>query len=77
MYKAISDTHEPTADELRRDMRPYSAAYQRYLQLPETLDPRIIKLARSMILEGTRAIVTTRRKQSSGNCKETTAIRSK
>jgi transglutaminase-like putative cysteine protease len=51
MYKAISDTHEPAADELRRDMRPYSAAYQRYLQLPETLDPRIVALARTMILE--------------------------
>jgi transglutaminase-like putative cysteine protease len=51
MYKAISDTHEPTPDELRRDMRPYSSAYLRYLQLPETLDPRIVSLARTMILE--------------------------
>jgi transglutaminase-like putative cysteine protease len=52
MYKAISDTHEPTPDELRNDMRPYSAAYQRYLQLPETLDPRVVSLARTMIREG-------------------------
>ena len=52
MYKAISDTHEPTADELRRDMRPYSAASQRYLQLPEELDSRIVSLARTMILDG-------------------------
>lgn len=52
MYKAISDTDEPPAEQLRNDMRPYPAAFQRYLQLPETLDPRIVTLARSMILEG-------------------------
>lgn len=51
MYKAISDTDEPPAEELRRDMRPYPASYQRYLQLPETLDPRVVTLARSMIIE--------------------------
>ncbi|HEX5887261.1 MAG TPA: DUF3488 and transglutaminase-like domain-containing protein [Pyrinomonadaceae bacterium] len=51
MYKAISDTDEPPADELRRDMRPYSPLYQRYLQLPETLDPRVVTLARTMIIE--------------------------
>ena len=51
IYKAISDTDEPPADQLRKDMRPYTAAYQRYLQLPATLDPRIVTLARSMIIE--------------------------
>jgi transglutaminase-like putative cysteine protease len=52
MYKAISDTDEPPLSELRDDMRPYPASYQRYLQLPERLDPRIVSLARQMILEG-------------------------
>ena len=51
MYKAISDTEEPSVDELRQDMRPYPLAFQRYLQLPEPLDPRIVQLARTMILE--------------------------
>jgi transglutaminase-like putative cysteine protease len=52
MYRAISDTDEPPAEELRDDMRPYPASFQRYLQLPERLDPRIVSLARTMILEG-------------------------
>jgi transglutaminase-like putative cysteine protease len=51
MYKAISDTDEPPAEELRNDMRAYPQGYERYLQLPEPLDPRIVQLARSMILE--------------------------
>ncbi len=51
MYKAISDTDEPPADELRKDMRPYPAEFERYLQLPEPLDPRIVQLARTMILD--------------------------
>ena len=51
MYKALSDTDEPPADELRRDMRPYPAEFERYLQLPEPLDPRIVQLARTMILD--------------------------
>jgi transglutaminase-like putative cysteine protease len=51
MYKAISDTDEPPADELRKDRRPYPADYERYLQLPEPLDPRIVQLARTMILD--------------------------
>jgi transglutaminase-like putative cysteine protease len=52
MYKAISDTDEPPVEELRNDGRLYPASYQRYLQLPEDLDPRIVSLARTMILEG-------------------------
>lgn len=51
MYKAISDTEEPPVEALRADMRPYPLAYQRYLQLPEALDPRIVQLARTMILD--------------------------
>lgn len=51
MYKAISDTDEPSADVLRRDMRPYPQSFERYLQLPENLDPRIVALARRMIIE--------------------------
>jgi protein-glutamine gamma-glutamyltransferase len=51
MYKAISDTEEPPVEELRADMRQYPIAYQRYLQLPEQLDPRIVQLARTMILD--------------------------
>jgi transglutaminase-like putative cysteine protease len=51
IYKAISDTDEPPPDQLRRDMRAYPISHQRYLQLPATLDPRIVTLARSMIIE--------------------------
>ena len=51
MYKAISDTEEPPVEQLRNDMGPYPASFKRYTQLPESLDPRIVQLARSMILE--------------------------
>jgi protein-glutamine gamma-glutamyltransferase len=51
IYKAISDTDEPPAEQLRRDMRAYPASFDRYLQLPTTLDPRIVSLARRMIIE--------------------------
>ena len=51
MYKAISDTLEPPVEQLRNDMGPYPEAFKRYTQLPETLDPRVVQLARSMILE--------------------------
>jgi len=50
MYKAISDTDEPRMDELRKDLRPYSPAFYRYLQLPDKLDRRIGPLATAMIL---------------------------
>ena len=50
MYKAISDTDEPRMDELRNDLRPYSPAFYRYLQLPDKLDRRIGPLATTMIL---------------------------
>lgn len=51
MYKAISDTDEPPVEDLRNDMSRYPVSYQRYLQLPEPLDPRIVQLAQSMISE--------------------------
>lgn len=50
MYKAISDTDEPRVDELRRDMRPYSPVFYRYLQLPDNLDRRLGPLATTIIL---------------------------
>jgi hypothetical protein len=51
IYKAVSDTLEPNPEPLRRDMRPYPAAFLRYLQVPASLDPRIDDLARSIIIE--------------------------
>ena len=50
MYKAISDTAEPPLQAMRDDLRPYPAAYYRYLQLPDNLDPRISKYATAIIL---------------------------
>jgi len=50
MYKAISDTDQPRMDELRNDLRPYSPAFYRYMQLPDKLDRRIAPLATTMIL---------------------------
>jgi protein-glutamine gamma-glutamyltransferase len=44
IYKALSDTAEPDAASLRSDRQPYSAAIIRYLQLPNSLDPRIYAL---------------------------------
>lgn len=49
MYKAISDTDEPPAEELRADMRPYPASFERYLQLPENLDRRIVYHAQTVL----------------------------
>ena len=50
IYKVVSDTTESNIDSLRSDMRAYPAAYQRYLQLPETLDARVSDLANAMIV---------------------------
>jgi hypothetical protein len=50
IYKAISDTTEPAADALRRDMQPYAAESRRYLQLPEKLDPRIDPLVNAIFV---------------------------
>jgi len=49
MYKAFSDLSEPDANSLRNDALPYSAAVFRYLQLPETFDARINRLASEVI----------------------------
>ena len=51
IYKALSDTTEPRVDQLRGDLRPLPVSYYRYLQLPESLDPRIDRLATAIILE--------------------------
>ena len=48
-YVARSDTEEPGVDTLRADSQPYPRAVARYLQLPDSLDPRIAHLAREMI----------------------------
>ena len=50
IYKALSDTTEPPVEALRSDIRAYPTAYQRYLQLPATLDLRISDLAHAMIV---------------------------
>jgi len=42
MYKAISDTDVPPIEDLRDDMRPYPESFERYLQLPENLDRRVV-----------------------------------
>src|SRR5687767_1203634 len=49
MYKAISDTDDPPVEELRADMRPYGDAFERYLQLPENLDRRIVYHAQAVL----------------------------
>jgi transglutaminase-like putative cysteine protease len=53
-YRAFSDTTEPPAEGLRRDLSPYPRAFDRYLSVPDNLDPRIRELARSLIV-GTRS----------------------
>lgn len=51
-YKVISDTTVPNAATLRADLKPYTPSLAaRYLQLPQTLDPRIAKLAREWLVE--------------------------
>ncbi len=49
MYKAISDTNEPPVEALRTDMRQYPANFERYLQLPEKLDRRLVFYAQSVL----------------------------
>ncbi len=49
MYKAISDTDEPPVQDLRDDMRPYPDSFERYLQLPENLDRRIVYHTQSVL----------------------------
>lgn len=57
IYKAISDRSEPEPDQLRGDRFRYSEEYERYLQLPASLDPRINSLAKAILVKsnaGTR-----------------------
>jgi len=49
VYKALSDTTTPDVALLRSDATPYSAAFQRYLQLPPSLDARVEARANAMI----------------------------
>ena len=53
-YRAYSDTTEPPTERLRRDLAAYSPEMERYLRLPDNLDPRIRELARGLIV-GTRS----------------------
>lgn len=53
-YRAYSDTTEPPTEQLRRDLAPYPAPMERYLRLPNDLDPRIRDLTRGLII-GTRS----------------------
>ena len=50
MYTAISDTTEQSPEVLRRDVRPYSEADDRYREYPRALDRRVIAYARSIVL---------------------------
>ncbi len=44
-YRAVSDTSTPTPDELRADRGAYGPTLDEYLQLPDSLDPRVAELA--------------------------------
>jgi transglutaminase-like putative cysteine protease len=50
-YRAVSDMTEPAPETLRRDERQIPQAYERYLQTPEALDPRISELARTILIK--------------------------
>lgn len=49
VYKALSDTTAPDVALLRRDAAPYPIVFQRYLQLPLAVDPRINARANAMV----------------------------
>jgi transglutaminase-like putative cysteine protease len=49
VYKALSDTTSPDVGLLRGDATTYPAAFERYLKLPPTIDPRIGALANAMV----------------------------
>ena len=50
IYKALSDVSEPDAALLRTDVYPYPAAFGRYQQLPDGLDPRIGARANALVV---------------------------
>src|SRR5213594_2993414 len=49
VYKAFSDTTEPSANVLRSDRLQYFVSSVRYLELPPNLDPRIRALAENVV----------------------------
>lgn len=49
IYKAMSDMDDPPVEKLRADMRAYPANFERYLQLPDKLDRRIVYYAQSVL----------------------------
>jgi len=55
IYKAISDRNEPSPDQLRRDRFQYPEDYERYRQLPATLDPRVSALAKAILIKANAA----------------------
>ena len=50
MYKALSDMTEPDVSTLQGDRQRYPASIERYLQLPDSLDPRIEARANAMVV---------------------------
>ena len=50
MYKVVSDTTKPDPD-VSRDIQAYPLEYERYLQLPAELNPRISRRASEMIIK--------------------------
>ncbi|HEX9629630.1 MAG TPA: transglutaminaseTgpA domain-containing protein [Pyrinomonadaceae bacterium] len=50
VYKALSDTTAPDVALLRGDATPYPVAFERYLQPPRSIDPRIEALANAMVV---------------------------
>ncbi len=49
VYRAYSDTSQPSVNALRADRMQYPAEWARYLELPVNLDPRIGLLTRDII----------------------------
>jgi len=50
IYKALSDMMQPEVALLRRDARSYPVTFERYLQVPDSLDPRINALANAVVV---------------------------
>lgn len=50
VYKALSDTSTPDVAVLRRDATPYPSGFDRYLEEPSAIDPRIEALANAMVV---------------------------
>ncbi len=50
LYKALSDMTQPDVAVLKRDRQPIPAAFARYLQLPDSIDPRISARANAMVV---------------------------